>query len=96
MTEPGAARRAWTEYKRCYGRSIAPVSDLADAALAEADQTIKMQDVELLMALARAEQAEAEVERLKKRLAVLDDLGYDPEVDSITIHRDGAERGGAS
>jgi hypothetical protein len=32
---------------------------------------------------------EAEVERLKKRLAVLDDLDYDPELDSITLHRDG-------
>ena len=45
----------------------------------------------------KLKQAEAEVAQLTKRLAVLDDLGYDPALDSITIHRDGtarAEEGG--
>jgi hypothetical protein len=44
--------------------------------------------VEFRSYIERIAELEAENERLRGRLAVLDDLGYDPELDSITIHRD--------
>jgi DNA repair exonuclease SbcCD ATPase subunit len=60
--------------------------------LEQAEAKVRNAESIMSLQLKQLQQAEAELAALRKQLEVLTDLGYDPELDSITIHRDGIAR----